>query len=69
MIKNNGVSSGYKDVKVWWKSKTLWVNIVAIAAMIAQSNYGFIIAPEEQIAIIAVVNLIMRAITKSGLEL
>jgi hypothetical protein len=54
--------------KVWWKSKTLWVNVVALAAMLIQANYGFIIAPEEQIAIITLVNLLLRAITKTGLE-
>lgn len=54
--------------KVWWKSKTLWVNVIAMVAILIQANYGFIIAPEEQIAIITVVNLILRAITKTGLE-
>jgi len=55
--------------KVWWKSKTLWVNVIAMVAMIVQSQYGFFIAVEEQAAIIVVLNLILRAITKTGLEL
>ena len=55
--------------KVWWKSKTLWVNVIAMVAMIVQSQYGFLIAVEEQAAIIVVLNLILRAITKTGLEL
>jgi hypothetical protein len=58
-----------ENIKEWWKSKTLWVNAIALAAMIIQANYGFIIAPEEQIAIITIVNLILRAVTKTGLEL
>jgi hypothetical protein len=58
-----------KNIKEWWKSKTLWVNVIALIAMIVQANYGFIIAPEEQIAVITIVNLILRAITKTGLEL
>jgi hypothetical protein len=58
-----------KIVKKWYLSKTLWVNIVALAAMIIQANYGFVIAIEEQAAIIVIVNLVLRAITKEGLEL
>jgi len=58
-----------KNVKEWYRSKTLWVNVIALVAMIIQANYGFIIAPEEQAAVIVVVNLVMRAITKTGLEL
>jgi hypothetical protein len=56
-------------MKEWYRSKTLWVNVIALIAMIVQANYGFIIAPEEQIAVITIVNLILRAITKTGLEL
>jgi hypothetical protein len=55
--------------KTWWKSKTLWLNVIALVAMLVQSNYGFVIAAEEQAAIIVVANLIMRAVTKTGLEL
>jgi uncharacterized membrane protein len=55
--------------KVWWKSKTLWVNVIAMVVLIAQSQTGFAIAIEEQAAIIVVLNLILRAITKTGLEL
>ena len=55
--------------KKWYRSKTLWVNIIAMGAMLAQSFYGFVIAPEEQAAIIVIINLVLRAITKEGLEL
>jgi hypothetical protein len=54
--------------KVWWKSKTLWVNVIAMVAMIVQSQCGFLIAVEEQAALIVMANLILRAITKTGLE-
>ena len=46
------------------KSKTFWVNIIAIAVMLAQAKYGFIIDAESQLAILAVINLILRAVTK-----
>jgi hypothetical protein len=46
------------------KSKTFWVNILALLAMLLQAKYGFIIDPESQIAILAVVNVVLRAVTK-----
>jgi hypothetical protein len=56
------------ELKEWYKSKTLWVNIIAFIAMLVQVKYGFIVAPEEQAALLAVVNLLLRAKTNSGLE-
>jgi len=57
------------ELKVWYKSKTLWTNIIALIALLVQAQYGFIILPEEQIAILAVINLILRGLTGSGLQL
>ena len=54
-------------MKKFWKSKTFWMNIIAIAAIIAQAEYGFIIDPEAQFCILGVVNLIIRAVTKEGI--
>jgi len=54
--------------KKWYLSKTLWMNLVALAAMIIQSQYGFVIAAEEQAAIIVVANIILRGITNEQLE-
>lgn len=54
--------------KKWYLSKTLWVNIIAFAAMVIQSQYGFIISPEEQGAIIIFANLILRLISGEGLS-
>jgi len=55
--------------KVFYKSKTLWVNIIAIIAMVIQAKYGFIVSLEEQVAALAIVNLVLRAVTHGGLEL
>ena len=49
--------------KTWYTSKTLWVNAIAIIAIIAQGQFGFIIDPVVQLAILGVVNIILRAIT------
>jgi len=55
-------------MKKWIRSKTLWINIISIAAIIIQAKYGFIIAPEEEMGILIVINLILRAVTKEGLQ-
>ena len=57
------VQTKSSGTKAWYLSKTLWVDGLFIAAYLVQSYYGFIISPEEQIAIIAVANLILRAVT------
>lgn len=50
--------------KPWYLSRTLWLNFLAIAAMFVQSATGFAISPEEQAAILAVVNIFLRFLTK-----
>lgn len=55
------------DRKHWYASKTLWVNTLAFVALVVQNFVGFVIGPEEQAAILAVVNLILRAVTSKGL--
>jgi len=55
-------------MKKWIRSKTLWVNIIAIVAIILQAEYGFVISPEVEVAALGMINLILRAITKEGLE-
>jgi hypothetical protein len=39
-----------------------------LTAMIVQTQTGFIIAPEEQVGILAVVNLVLRIVTKEPLS-
>ena len=54
--------------KEWWKSKTIWVNIIAIVALIVQSQFGYVLQPEEQIMILTMINIVLRAITNAELE-
>lgn len=56
------------ETKPFYLSKTLWVNALAIAGMILQSKMGFAISPESQIAILGVINLILRAVTKAPVD-
>jgi len=55
-----------KRGKPWYRSKTVWVNVVALIAVLA-SFKGVEIAPEEQAQIVAgilaVVNILLRFIT------
>lgn len=53
------------DNKKFWLSKTFWVNVLAIVALIIQTYTGFAIDPEKQIVILGVVNTLLRFITKS----
>ena len=53
------------DKKHWYSSRTLWVNGIAALALLAQTKYGFVIDAEAQAAILIVLNIILRAITKA----
>ena len=57
----------YEVEKPWFLSRTLWLNILAMVAMIIQSRYGFVISVEEQVAIITVANIILRIFTDQEL--
>ena len=55
--------------KVWWKSKTLYINIIALLLIIVQANTGFIFPLEYQATILAVLNAINRMLTNSNITL
>jgi len=55
--------------KPWFLSKTLWLNIAALVALLIQSEHGFVIPPEEQLIIVGFANIILRAITGKELHL
>ena len=57
------------DSKPWYTSKTLWVNAIAFAALLVQSfGSGFIINAEAQLGILAVINLLLRLVTKTEIS-
>ena len=56
------------EQKKWYKSKTLWANLLAgVTAMVAAST-GFQIDAEVGVGVLAILNLILRVVTKTGLE-
>ena len=50
--------------KVWWKSKTLWVGLVALVASIAQAKWGVVIDPATQGIILSIIVILFRLDTK-----
>lgn len=51
------------EEKKFYLSKTFWVNVIALIVMVVQSYTKFVIPPEQQVAILGIVNLILRAVT------
>lgn len=54
--------------KATWKSKTFWVNIIAVVALVAQNRWGYVIDGEGQAALLLVVNMVLRACTSEPLS-
>ena len=54
--------------KKFWLSKTLWVNVLAIAALILQTYTGFVFSPEAQVSILGIINVLLRVVTKAPIE-
>lgn len=50
--------------KKWYASKTVWINGIALFAMIAQMQTGFILTPDVQALALTLINLGLRAVTK-----
>lgn len=46
--------------KRWYKSKTLWVNIIALIASLLQAKYGLVISGELQGVILTLANIALR---------
>lgn len=54
--------------KQWYLSKTLWINILALVAVVLQGVTGKeILSVETQGLILTVVNIILRLVTKQEL--
>ncbi len=53
--------------KSWYKSKTLWINFIAVVALGFQTAYGFVVPADYLAYALGIINIIMRIITKTGL--
>ena len=55
-------------MKKWYRSKTLWVNSLALVGIVWQIATGRDdLGIELQASILAAINVILRAVTKEGL--
>lgn len=54
--------------KRWYKSKTLWVNIIALLSLVAGDKLGMPLSEEDQLALLAVVNIVLRFVTKEPIK-
>jgi uncharacterized membrane protein len=51
--------------KMWYESKALWVNLIAALALIAQSyTKVWVLTPEAQLGVLALVNIFLRLVTR-----
>ena len=62
-------SSTLNEKKPWWKSKTIWINLIALVSFTLAEAAGFKIPVQAEAALLSIVNIIMRTITGSGLTL
>ncbi len=57
------------ETKKWYMSKTMWTNGLAGLAGIFQGITGEAwMNPEAQVGILALINLVLRAVTKTGIS-
>lgn len=50
-------------MKEWWKSKTFWVNVIAIGGIILRAELGLVLTPLGEVATLSAINIILRAVT------
>jgi hypothetical protein len=51
-----------------WKSKTLWVNVLAAISLFASAQFGYHLSAEMTGIALAGINGILRAVTNEPLE-
>jgi hypothetical protein len=55
--------------KNWYESKTVWFNVIACAAVVAQAVTGKeVISTETQGVILTVINFVLRLVTKHEID-
>lgn len=61
-------------MKKWWKSKTLWVNTISAALVVAEANFGLVreqLGPNAYLggmAALAGVNCFLRTLTTQPIK-
>ena len=52
-----------KQIKHVLHSKTIWINVIALVAIVTQKHLGFELSPDLQMELLTVVNIILRLVT------
>lgn len=52
-------------IKKWYKSRTVWVNILGGLALVLQNQFGFPVSGEVQAAVLIILNTYLRFDTSS----
>lgn len=55
------------DIKHIYRSRTVWVNLIMIVALIVQAKLGYIIDPTTQAYALGLINIILRHFTSTPL--
>ena len=55
-----------EEVKSFWKSKTLWINVLAIVGAVCTAFSGEL-TTAGTLTLVAVVNIVLRIVTKTKL--
>ena len=53
--------------KAWFTSKTIWVNVFSVIALIAGRFFGWNLPIEAESYFLAGVNIVLRFLTKQGI--
>lgn len=53
-----------RNFKSIFKSKTFWVNVIALIGFVVQQRFGFVIDEAIQVQILGLVNIGLRMLTK-----
>lgn len=56
-----------KNEKSFWKSKTVWINILGLSAGVLTAVQGELVTGGS-LTVAALVNIVLRVVTKSGIK-
>jgi|LakMenE01Jun11ns_1017448.scaffolds.fasta_scaffold5962342_1 hypothetical protein len=57
-----------KSFKSIWKSKTFYVNLIAMISFLIQHKYGYVVDEAMQMQVLTVVNILLRTISSEGVS-
>ena len=55
-------------MKKWYLSKIFWASILAVVNVIIRAEMGLVMTTEAEVALLGLIVIILRAITKEELE-